>query len=72
MKILDRYILTTYLKTFLSVFIILMLIFVLQSIWLYISELAGKDLAIDVILKYVLVGSKEDEIKKVVEAVVGF
>lgn len=31
-----------------------MLIFVLQSIWLYISELAGKDLAIDVILKFLL------------------
>lgn len=54
MKILDRYILTTYLKTFLSVFIILMLIFVLQSIWLYISELAGKDLAISVIFKFLL------------------
>ncbi|WMI70195.1 LptF/LptG family permease [Mangrovimonas sp. YM274] len=54
MKILDRYILTTYLKTFLSVFIILMLIFVLQSIWLYISELAGKDLSLSVILKFLL------------------
>ncbi|MBR9846043.1 MAG: YjgP/YjgQ family permease [Algicola sp.] len=54
MKILDRYILTTYLKTFLSVFIILMLIFVLQAIWLYISELAGKDLAAGVILKFLL------------------
>ena len=54
MKILDRYILTTYLKTFLSVFIILMLIFVLQSIWLYISELAGKDLSVSVIMKFLL------------------
>ena len=54
MKILDRYILKTYLKTFLSVFIILMLIFVLQAIWLYISELAGKDLAFGVILKFLL------------------
>ena len=54
MKILDRYILTTYLKTFLSVFVILMLIFVLQSIWLYIKELAGKDLDIVVILKFLL------------------
>jgi len=53
-KILDRYILTTYLKTFLSVFIILMLIFVLQSVWLYITELAGKDLEIDVIGKFLL------------------
>ncbi|WP_117177878.1 LptF/LptG family permease [Mariniflexile rhizosphaerae] len=52
MKILDRYILTTYLKTFFSVFIILMLIFVLQTIWLYIRELSGKDLDIGVIFKF--------------------
>lgn len=52
MKILDRYILTTYLKTFLSVFVILLLIFVLQTIWLYIKELAGKDLDIVVVFKF--------------------
>lgn len=54
MKILDRYILTTYLKTFISVFVILMMIFVLQTIWLFIKELAGKDLDITVILKFLL------------------
>ncbi len=54
MKILDRYILTTYLKTFFSVFIILMLIFVLQTIWLYIRELSGKDLDIEVIIKFLI------------------
>ncbi|WP_298903040.1 LptF/LptG family permease [uncultured Psychroserpens sp.] len=54
MKILDRYILTTYLKTFLSVFIILMFIFVLQAIWLYIGDLAGKDLDTFIILKLLL------------------
>lgn len=54
MKILDRYILTTYLKTFLSVFVILMLIFVLQTVWLYISELAGKDLDMDTVGKFLL------------------
>ncbi len=52
MKILDRYILVAFLKTFLSVFIILMFIFVLQTIWLYISELAGKDLDIWIVLKF--------------------
>ncbi|HBB49250.1 MAG TPA: permease, partial [Flavobacteriaceae bacterium] len=52
MKILDRYILTSFLKTFFSVFIILMFIFVLQTIWLYISELAGKDLSFAIILKF--------------------
>jgi lipopolysaccharide export system permease protein len=54
LKILDRYILSTYLKTFLSVFTILMFIFVLQTIWLYISELAGKDLDLIVIWKFLL------------------
>ncbi|NNL33958.1 MAG: YjgP/YjgQ family permease, partial [Flavobacteriaceae bacterium] len=54
MKLLDKYILTTYLKTFFSVFIILMLIFILQSVWLYITELAGKDLEIDVVFKFLL------------------
>jgi lipopolysaccharide export system permease protein len=53
-KILDRYILVSYLKTFLGVFIILLLIFILQSVWLYITELAGKDLEIDIIAKFLL------------------
>jgi len=54
LKILDRYILTTYLKTFFIVFTILMMIFILQSVWVYISELAGKDLEIVVVLKFLL------------------
>lgn len=54
MKILDRYILVSYLKTFLSVFVILMFIFVLQTIWLYIGELAGKDLDAGIIMKFLL------------------
>ena len=54
MKILDRYILTSYLKTFFAVFVILMFIFVLQTIWLYIGELAGKDLDFVIILKFLL------------------
>ncbi|MDR9457878.1 MAG: LptF/LptG family permease [Salegentibacter sp.] len=44
----------SYLKTFFTVFIILMFIFVLQTIWLYIGELAGKDLDVDIILKFLL------------------
>ena len=54
MKILDRYILISYLKTFFSVFIILMFIFVLQAVWLYIGELAGKDLDFMIIMKFLL------------------
>jgi lipopolysaccharide export system permease protein len=54
LKILDRYILSTYIKTFISVFTILMMIFILQSVWVYISELAGKELEIEIILKFLL------------------
>ncbi|WBL26824.1 LptF/LptG family permease [Zunongwangia sp. HGR-M22] len=54
MKILDRYILVSYLQTFFTVFVILMFIFVLQAIWLYIGELAGKDLDVAIILKFLL------------------
>ncbi len=54
MKILDRYILITFLRTFFSVFIIFMFIFVLQGVWLYISELAGKDLDVTVTAKFIL------------------
>jgi len=53
-KILDRYILTTFLKTFFSVFVIFMFIFILQGIWLYISELAGKDLDVSVTARFIL------------------
>ena len=35
-------------------FIILMLIFILQSVWLYITELAGKDLEFDIIIKFLI------------------
>lgn len=51
MKILDRYILVSFLKTFFAVLIILTLIFLLQSIWQIISELAGKDLDLVVVGK---------------------
>lgn len=54
MKILDRYIFFTFIKSFFSVFLILMLIFMLQSVWVYISELAGKELELEVILKFLL------------------
>jgi lipopolysaccharide export system permease protein len=31
-----------------------MMIFILQSVWVYISELAGKDLEIEIVLKFLL------------------
>lgn len=54
MKILDRYIVSSFLKTFTSVFVILFFIFILQGIWLFISELAGKDLDALVVIKFLL------------------
>ncbi|MFD1061999.1 LptF/LptG family permease [Winogradskyella litorisediminis] len=53
MKILDKYILKTYLRTFVSIFVIFMFIFVLQGLWLYISELAGKDLDVVTTFKFI-------------------
>ena len=54
MKILDKYLLKSFLITFATVFVILFLIFVLQVVWLFISELAGKDLDFIMILKFLL------------------
>ncbi|WP_127844916.1 LptF/LptG family permease [Psychroflexus aestuariivivens] len=54
MKILDRYILTSFLKTFLSVFTVLMMIFILQSVWRFIDEFAGKDIDLEIISKFLL------------------
>ena len=54
MKILDKYLLKTYLTSFVGVFVILIFIFILQTVWLFISELAGKDLDLVLILKFLL------------------
>ena len=54
MKILDRYILTSFIQTFVSVFVILFFIFILQGIWLFIAELAGKDLDAWLVMKFLL------------------
>ena len=54
MKILDKYLLKTFVSTFASVFVILFFIFILQTVWLFISELAGKDLDLILVLKFLL------------------
>jgi lipopolysaccharide export system permease protein len=53
-KILDKYILRSFIYTFLTVFVILFLIFILQTVWLFIGELAGKDLDLSLILKFLI------------------
>ena len=52
MKILDLYILKSYLTRFIGVFAICFLIFIIQTFWLYIDELAGKGLDIFTIGKF--------------------
>ena len=52
MKILDKYLLKTFLSTFATVFVILFFIFILQTVWLFIAELAGKDLDFILIMKF--------------------
>ena len=52
MKILDKYILKFYLRRFIAVFAICFLIFIIQTFWLYIDELAGKGLDIFTIGKF--------------------
>ena len=54
MKILDKYLLKTFLITFTTVFVILFFIFILQTVWLFISELAGKDLDFLLVVKFLL------------------
>ena len=52
MKIIDRYILSLYLTRLLSVFLILMFIFIIQTFWLFIDEFAGKGIDIEVVFKF--------------------
>ncbi|WP_173838372.1 LptF/LptG family permease [Flavobacterium sp. 14A] len=54
MKILDKYLLKTFLITFTTVFVILFFIFILQTVWLFIAELAGKDLDFVLVLKFLM------------------
>ena len=57
MKILDKYILKTFTITFTTVFVILFFIFILQTIWLFIYDLAGRDLDLMLIVKFLLFGT---------------
>ena len=54
MPVIDRYILFSFLRTFISFFLILMLIFVVQTIWVFIDEFAGKGLDITVLLRFLI------------------
>jgi lipopolysaccharide export system permease protein len=51
-KILDRYLLKIFLGTFATVFVILFFVFILQTVWLFIADLAGKDLDFMMVIKF--------------------
>ena len=53
LRILDQYILGRFLYNFTSSFVILMFIFIFQTIWLFIDDLAGKGLDIIIIAKFI-------------------
>ena len=54
MRILDSYLLKRFASTFFSAFAIVLFIFIFQAIWLFIDELAGKDLDITIIGKFLI------------------
>lgn len=54
MKILDRYILISYLTKFISFFIIIMIVFIFQTIWMFIDDLAGKELDAEILFKFII------------------
>ena len=54
MKIIDRYILSSYLRLLLGVFAICMIIFIIQTFWLFVDDLAGKGLDIIIIFRFLL------------------
>ncbi len=52
LRILDRYILSRFIFNLVSSFVIMMFIFIFQSIWLFIDDLAGKGLDMMIIGKF--------------------
>ena len=54
MKIIDKYILKSYLIRLISVFGICLFIFIIQTFWLFIDELAGKGLDILIIGQFLV------------------
>ena len=50
MKLLDKYILVSYLKKFFGFFILIMFVFIFQTIWMFIDDLAGKEVDYEIIL----------------------
>ena len=54
MKLLDKYILVSYLKKFFGFFILIMFVFIFQTIWMFIDDLAGKEVDYEIIFKFLI------------------
>ena len=54
MKILDKYILKSYLTKFFSFFILIMFVFIFQTIWMFVDDLAGKEIDFEIIFKFLI------------------
>ena len=54
MKILDKYILRSYLTKFFSFFFLIMFVFIFQTIWMFIDDLAGKELDAEILYKFII------------------
>lgn len=52
MKILNRYILKSFLTPFLATFLIILFVLIMQALWLQFDKIAGKGISLVVILKF--------------------
>ena len=53
MKILDKYILKSFLTPFIATFFVVLFVLVMQAVWLRFDDLAGKGLNFVVLMKFV-------------------
>lgn len=53
MKILYRYTITSFLKPFISTFLIALFILILQLVWLIFDDMAGKGITLGILMKYI-------------------
>ena len=53
MKILDRYLLKTYIAPFILTFLVVLFVFLMQFLWKYVDDLVGKGLEAVIILKLI-------------------
>ncbi|NCP20552.1 MAG: permease [Flavobacteriales bacterium CG_4_9_14_0_2_um_filter_35_242] len=52
MKIIDKYIITSFLKPFLTTFLVILFVLVMQTLWLRFDQIAGKGIDIIIIFKF--------------------